>query len=139
MRMMDIVDGGIVQCDDERQSLHVADISCNGFHFPFAGAPSTYPILLHPLATSFHSGKIKCKLIVNTDISSAGCLHVIGTVNRNGLLNGEAVGCQGYLTAVKNTKGAATFRKLSKVGQIEKASFGLLHSSLENEHPNIHN
>jgi HD superfamily phosphohydrolase YqeK len=97
--------------------------------FPF-GTPSTYPVLLQPSATTFHSGKIKCKIIVNTDSSSAGNLHVIGTINRN---NGEAVGCQGYLTSVKNLKGAAMFRKLSKVGQIEKACFGLLHSSLENE------
>ena len=87
-----------------------------------------YPVLLNPWALTFHTGKIICTLpFTNTGIYS---LEVKGN-GQDTAQHGETVGYQAYLTSAKNTKGAGMFKNISKIGNLEKASFGLMHESLE--------
>jgi hypothetical protein len=92
--------------------------------------PNKYPILLHPVAASFHTGKIVCSLVY-TD-ARISHIQVKGVGNCN-VSHGDTVGYQGYLTSMKNTKGAVMFKNISRLGFLEKASFGLLHSSLDSD------
>jgi len=96
-------------------------------------APSTlnkYPILLNPIAASFHTGKIMCTL--SHDETGISKFEVRGVRNST-VHHGDTVGYQGYTTSVKNTKGASMLKNISRLGWLEKASFGLLHSSLESD------
>ncbi len=96
-------------------------------------APRTlnkYPILLNPLAASFHTGKIICTL--SHDETGISKFEVRG-VGDSAVHHGDTVGYQGYTTSVKNTKDASMLKNISRVGFLEKASFGLLHSSLESD------
>mmetsp|Transcript_6907 Transcript_6907/g.13017 ORF Transcript_6907/g.13017 Transcript_6907/m.13017 type:complete len:1038 (+) Transcript_6907:129-3242(+) len=97
-------------------------------------APSTlnkYPILLNPLAASFHTGKIICSL--SHDSTGISKFELMGKGDSTGVHHGDTVGYQAYATSVKNTKGASMLKNISRVGLLEKASFGLLHSSMESD------
>jgi hypothetical protein len=89
--------------------------------------PNKYQLLLHPLAATFHTGKIVCSLeYTDTGISQI----IVKGVRNSTACHGDTVGYQGYLTSVKNMKGAAMLKNISRLGFLEKATFGLMHPSL---------
>jgi hypothetical protein len=90
-----------------------------------------YSILLNPTLSTYHSGRIGLQQYASGSadgqyVKLLGC----GSPSHVPVDNGALLGCQLYITGVKNSKFASIIKKVSVLAHMDKASFGLMHPSL---------
>jgi len=130
-------DSELIEGNDD-DDVDIDDVEKNAFDLfgKICCPPSSvrnYPALLNtPLATT-HTGKVRCKIVHCTSNGQVKHLSLAGKSAGDDVTNyenGLTAGFQIYLTAAKNTKGASFLKNVSKLGHIEKASYGLMQPSL---------
>jgi hypothetical protein len=89
-----------------------------------------YSILLNPTLSTYHSGRIQLQQIESESSGKTIKLVGCGSSSHIPVRNGSLLGCQLYITGVKNSKFASIIKKVSVLAHMDKASFGLMHPSL---------
>jgi len=87
-----------------------------------------YSILLNPTLSTYHSGRINLQKYESQ--SGGKAVKLVGCGTNVPIDNGDLLGCQMYITGVKNSKFATVIKNVSVLAHMDKASFGLMHPSL---------